>query len=393
MKQPSVWGGALLVSGTAIGAGMLALPIVTAEGGFFPAIGMYFLCWAFMSLTGLLLLEACLLLPRGANLVSLSEHFLGRKGKVFAWMLYLFLFYSLSVAYISLGASLVKEVFFFPMGFSAAVFVVFFGFMVYRGARMVDRVNLFLMGGLVATYLFFLVVGVKFIQKNNLYHCHIQKAFLGLPVIFTSFSYQGIIPSLTQYLQRDVRKLRRAILMGTSLVFFIYVIWEGLVLGMVPQEKLLEAYQKQQTAIQPFKYQTNLSFLYPLGKAFSFFAVTTSFLGVTLGLFDFLADGLKKIRIGRSKRIIALFTFGPPFLIQAIYPEVFLLALRYAGGIGCALLLGFLPTWIVYRARYQKKEQLAEKPISWGKPLFFILFAFVFAELCLEGYVQWFFKE
>ncbi|NDE82772.1 MAG: tyrosine transporter, partial [Chlamydiia bacterium] len=74
--------GALLVAGTAIGAGMLALPVATAQGGFIPAVVLYVLCWLFMSMTGLLLLEVCLFMPKDANLISMSYHLLGNKGKI-----------------------------------------------------------------------------------------------------------------------------------------------------------------------------------------------------------------------------------------------------------------------------------------------------------------------
>src|SRR5690348_7302081 len=105
-SKPSSFSGALLVAGTSIGAGMLALPVVTALGGFFPSLFVYVLCWLFMTCTGLLMLEICLLMPPGANLVSMAQKYLGRFGEVLAWVLYLFLFYCLSVAYVSGGGSL-----------------------------------------------------------------------------------------------------------------------------------------------------------------------------------------------------------------------------------------------------------------------------------------------
>lgn len=40
MKGHRLIGGILLVSGTAIGAGMLAIPVVSAPGGFFPSLGL-----------------------------------------------------------------------------------------------------------------------------------------------------------------------------------------------------------------------------------------------------------------------------------------------------------------------------------------------------------------
>ena len=44
MFSNRIVGGTLLVAGTSIGAGMLALPVVTALGGFFPAFFIYLLC-------------------------------------------------------------------------------------------------------------------------------------------------------------------------------------------------------------------------------------------------------------------------------------------------------------------------------------------------------------
>ena len=93
MQVKQILSGILLVAGPSIGAGMLALPVVTAESGFFPALLIYFLCWVFMTSTGLLILELCLKLPPDANLVSMAGAYFGLPGKGFAWGLYLFLFY------------------------------------------------------------------------------------------------------------------------------------------------------------------------------------------------------------------------------------------------------------------------------------------------------------
>ena len=94
----SVFGGSLLVAGTSIGGGMLALPVLTGLAGFMPSIVIYLLCWLFMASTGLLFLEISQWM-RGegnkeeSNIVSMAEKILGKSGKGFAWMVYLFLFY------------------------------------------------------------------------------------------------------------------------------------------------------------------------------------------------------------------------------------------------------------------------------------------------------------
>src|ERR1700722_18229331 len=110
-KGGSILGGGLIVAGTAIGGGMLALPVLTAPGGFLPAVIIYILCWLFMTATGLLLVEVLLWSKTEVNIVSMAKMTLGLPGKIVAWVLYLFLFYSLTVAYLSGGGALVGDVF------------------------------------------------------------------------------------------------------------------------------------------------------------------------------------------------------------------------------------------------------------------------------------------
>lgn len=389
-RSGSLLGGTLLVAGTSIGAGMLALPVVTAAAGFFPALLIYLLCWLFMTCTGLLLLEICLRFPPDANLVSMASTYLGRFGRYAAWGLYLFLFYCLSVAYISGGGSLLRDwlggmtppwlaSFFFVLGLSPFV---------YAGARKVDRINFFLMGGLILSYLVFVFLGISHVHTDALKPADWHASWWALPVVFTSFSYQGVIPSLTSYMRRDARKVRLAILGGTSIAFLIYALWELLILGIVPIEGphgLLEAKRLGLTAVAPLNHHLQAGFLSAVGQAFAFFAISTSFLGVTLGLIDFLADGFHVAKRGASRGALALLTFLPPTIIAWTHPGIFIQALVWAGGIGCALLLGLLPICMVWIARYRKGNHgLPAAQLFGGKKMLCFLFVFVLFELGLE---------
>jgi tyrosine-specific transport protein len=380
----NVVGGMLLVAGTSIGAGMLALPVVTAAGGFVPAFWVYLMCWMFMTCTGLLLLELCLKLEPDANLVSMAGAYLGRGGKVFAWILYLFLFYCLSIAYVSVGGSMLQEWFGGEVWFWQAAFTAVLGGCVYGGARVVGRINGILMVGLIASYVGFVALGVPHVKMGLLGHGNWRASLVGLPVVFTSFSYQGVIPSLVAYLKRDARAVRVAILGGTSIAFVIYLIWEFLILGIVPLENLERAAQMGQSAVAPLGEHVATSGVRLVGQAFAFFAITTSFLGVTLGLMDFLADGLKVVKKGWRKVGLALVTFGPPFLVALVNPNLFLIALTLAGGIGCALLLGFLPAVMAWRARYGKEGHGGPLQLGGGRIVLGVLFLFVLFELAME---------
>lgn len=389
-KIGKTFGGTLLVGGTAIGAGMLALPVVTGLGGFLPSSVIYLICWLFSAATGLLLLEVCLWMPEDANIVSMAFHLLGRFGKLTAWILYLFLFYSLTIAYVSGGGGFFQLL--LPSGLPPAVgiglFTAIFSVFVYAGTKAVDRINFILMIGLVFSFILFVVLGVKHVDVSRLTSRNWTSTVLALPVMFTSFSYQGIIPSLNTYLDRDSAKVRKTIWYGTAIPLICYIIWEALILGIVPVEGangLLDARSQGWTAVQPLRFFLKSQMITIIGQFFAFFALTTSFLGVTLGLLDFLSDALKVKKEGMKKLGLCLIIYVPPFLIASINPGIFLKALGYAGGIGCVLLLGFIPVLMVWRGRYKLGYSQAFKPqLPGGRIALSLLVIFIVFELIVE---------
>ncbi len=391
----SLLGGALLVTGTAIGAGMLALPVATCLGGFVPACLIYLICWLFMAAAGLLLLEICLWMPEDANIISMASHLLGPAGKLVSWVLYIFLFYCLMIAYTSGGGNFMGLViekltgYAVPRWCSLALFVVIFGLIVHFGARLVDRVNAILIIGLIATYVGFAVVGSSEVDLSRLQQTDLWQGILALPIVFASFSYQGIIPSLTNYLRRSAKKVRFAIWVGTGLPFLIYILWEFLILGIIPVEGpngLLQTKEAGLSAVEPLRHLLATPWVSALGQGFAFFALTTSFLGVGLGLTDFLADGLKIPKRGFNKWALTLTVFIPPFFIAYGNPAIFLKALTYAGGIGCAILLGLLPVIMVWVGRY-RRGYMSHIQLYGGRPLLGLMALFVLFELLIESFI------
>lgn len=388
MNWKKALGGALIIGGTAIGAGMLALPVVTGYGGFLPACVIYLVCYLFSAATGLLLLEVCLWMPQDSNIITMAGHLLGPIGKYVAWLLYLFLFYCLTIAYVSGGGTFVANLLHIDKILGLLIFTLAFGGCVYAGTKTIDRVNWILMLGLGVSFIAFLCIGFSDIQWNFLSNAHWGSAVLALPVIFTSFSYQGTIPSLNTYLEHNPKMVRFAILAGTALPFIAYILWELLILGLVPREALLSAKIAGETAVAPLRELFPGSSIYTIGGFFGIFALTTSFLGVTLGLFDFLADGLQMAKEGTKKIVLALLVYGPPLIIAAINPNIFFRSLGYAGGIGCALLLGFYPALMVWVGRYKKDYPKVSRQLFGGKKMLIALFAFVAFELIVEFIVE-----
>lgn len=383
-----VFGGTLLISATMVGVGMLALPIATGEGGLLPAILIYLLCWLFMLCTGLLFLEVCSWMPKDSNLITMSERLLGPVGKNICWVVYLFLFFTVMIAHVVGGGAIVNEISqnTLPHWASAILYVAVFSPIVYLGTRWVDRLNLTLMTGVVISYLLFIFLAVKHVDVSLYTRVDWPKAWVALPVLFTAFTYQLIIPTLMTYMERDVKKVRLAIILGTTIPLVVYLIWECLILGIVPAEGtngLIEAAKQGHNAVMPLKEITGVHLVYTIGKTFAFFTMTTSYIALALAYLDFLADGLKVKKKGFKKVLLCLAIFIPPTFVAITYPHLFLTALRYAGGFSCAILFGLFPPLMAWIGRYSKKYDY-EPQLLGGKASLVILIAFVLFEIAFQ---------
>lgn len=367
---------------------MLALPVLTSQAGFMPSLFAYFLCWLFMACTGLLFLEVSQWMKAESNIVSMAERTLGKGGKAFAWIVYLFLFYCLTVAYMVGIGNIFIELLNFRIadGWGPLIFAILFAPLIVIPTALASHLNLWLIGGLALSYFGFVLLGFQFVNVDLLKFYDWSYTFKVLPIAFISFAYQGIIPTLANYLNHDAKKIRTAILCGSFITLISYIIWEGLILGIVPVDTpngLQDALKKGQNAVYPLKFFIKNGSVYWLGQALAFFALVTSFLGVSLGLRDFLADGLSIKKDKRGIFLLALMVIIPPLLIAVTYPHIFLVSLDYAGGFGSALLLGLLPIVMAWRGRYSLNFPL-EPQIPGGKISLLLLGLFVVIELAGE---------
>lgn len=90
-------------------------------------------------------------------------------------------------------------------------------------------------------------------------------------------------------------------------------------------------------------------------EGFAFLAVSTSFLGAGLGLFDYMADlcGFDDSRLGRTKTLLVAFV--PPIVAGMIYPDGFLLAIGWAG-LAATIWSVIIPALLLRASRISRKE-------------------------------------
>jgi len=116
MQSKNIIGGMLMILGTCIGAGMLAIPIVSAHESFRLSALLLTVAWLCMTIGAFAVLEVNLWFKPGSNLITMAEGTLGAWGKTVTSLLYLLLMYSLICAYLA-SASGVLQTFFSAVDF------------------------------------------------------------------------------------------------------------------------------------------------------------------------------------------------------------------------------------------------------------------------------------
>ena len=361
MPNSKLIGGILLIVGTSIGGGMLALPVSTAAAGITNSIVFLILCWLVMTAGALLILEVNLRLPAGSNMVSMAKATLGLPGQIIAWLTYLFLLYTLLAAYISGGTDVFNSLLHqahvdLPSWITSVLFTILFSLVIYSGIRAVDYVNRGLMFGKLGVYLLLVIIISPYINLPTLRGGSLQAMTGSLMILIASFGFASIVPSLREYFEDDIQTLRKVILFGSLIPLVCYILWEAIIMGVVQRDgsdgliALMGSEHATSGLTDALSHAIHSQWITGFFGFFTSICMITAFLGVSLGLFDFLADGLKLKKTGSQGMSTLALTFVPPLAVVLINPGIYIHAIGYAG-ICCVVLLLLLPAIMAWRGR------------------------------------------
>lgn len=355
-------GSTLLVAGTMIGAGMLAMPLTSAGIGFCFTLVLLLGLWALLTFTALLFVELYQTAESDAGIGTLAEQYFGKVGRVISTAILIIFLYALIAAYVSGGGSLLMGL--LPTigdadttnKIAVLLFTVIFGSFIVIGTHSVDKINRLLFFVMLAAFLFVLGVMLPEIKFDNLMAMPIDNALIisASPVFFTAFGFHGSIPSLNKYLNGNVKALRVSILVGSAITLCAYILWQLSTHGLLTQNEFLQILKEDATLnglVKATLAITGSNVIAGAVKLFSTLALVTSFLGVGLGLLECIEDLLKRSFNFTTGRIsLGLMTFIPPVAFALFYPEGFILALGYAGQM-FAFYAVVLPVSLIWKAR------------------------------------------
>ena len=369
-KKAETLSAALLVAGTAIGAGILALPSATFEAGFVPSTLTLLVAWAFTSCSGLLIAEARIRSQANGGFTATIGGSLGKGAAALASVLMASVCYAIMVAYIAEGGSL--------LGSPAALAFGLGAFLTVAPSKVIDVVNNFFVVVVLASFFALTGVGASRVSPARLVsRMQWHKAPSSLPICAVSLVYHTVVPHVVDKLDDDPKAITTALVGGSLVPLAMFLVWNAVILGAV------DAYVNDPVAV--LRSASDSPILGPSVWTFSFFAIVTSFIGLFFGLRSFLADLLRPLE--NHPTILGLGIVVPPLIFAILCKNAFLTALDLAG-IFVTVLFGVLPTLAVLKLRRRSRSS-SSLTLPGGTPILVLhlaLSAFIIADGLLRQF-------
>ena len=358
-----VFGSTLIIAGTAVGAGMLAMPLTSAQMGFGMTFIILFALWVLLTYTALLYAEVHQHSPCDAGIASITEQYLGITGKLIVNFILLFFMYAVLTAYITGSGNLLFS--FIPKSFNldpekaqkiaALTFAILFGVIITIGIALADITNRLFFSLKVISFIVILYLLFGKFEVNNLHYAPTNNLlmFSALPIFFMTFGFHICTPTINEYLKGDNRRLRLACIFGSTGIFLIYIIWQMATHSVLKQEDLIMVLNQDPSLnglITAFEITTGSKTISEIVRVFSLLALVTSYIGVSLGLSNAVKDLLSHFNMSKNNLMVGAITFIPPIIVGFTYPNIFLSAFSFAGVI-FAFIGVILPVILALKSR------------------------------------------
>ena len=343
---------------------MLGLPSAGAGAWTIWSVLAITLTMIVMTLSGWMLLESYQGYPLRVSFDTVTRELLGEKLTAINNLTVYFVGGNLLYAYITSAGLIIDGMTGIGSQLGSVLFTLGFSGLVWHSTRAVDRISVVLVIAMGLSFVFG-ISGLSLNIKPTLlfdtlseHASYAPYALAMLPVALTSFGYHHSVSSMRAYYGEE-RRARYAILGGTAIALLFYLIWRVSVFGNLPRSEFGPVVAQGGNDDVLLKALASVIESEAVASAlnlFSMAAILSSFIGVGLGVFDYLAD-LFKFDNGRGGRAKSwAVTFLPPLLLSLLFPFGFLMAIGYAGAVA-TLWTCIIPALLAWKVRAGKGKQ------------------------------------
>ncbi|RTZ17897.1 transposase [Vibrio aquaticus] len=377
--KPSLCSGASIVACVCIGAGMLGLPTAGAGSWTIWSSLTLIVTMLIMTASGCLLLESFKSYPFRSSFSTVTRDLLGPRIATVNNLAVYFVGAILLYAYTTSSGLIIEQYTSVNASTGSIFFVLLFSAFVWHSTQAVSKISIVLLLFMSFSFIFSILGLLTSLDPINLFGdfqmSNSVYVFSLLPIALTSFGFHHTVSSLRDYYVDEFRA-EKAMVLGTGLALFVYLIWQISVYGNLTRSSFIEVRELGGNVDALMSLMTNglkKETLSTILNAFSSAAILSSFIGVGLGVFDFLTDAFQ-FENNRSGRFKAwLVTFLPPLLFSYFLPFGFLATIGYAS-LFAAIWACIIPALLVKKVREEESNNTLEpcstswKPSSYTTP-------------------------
>ncbi|MDR0647405.1 MAG: hypothetical protein LBF43_03155 [Puniceicoccales bacterium] len=334
-----------IVSGTAMGAGLIALPLSCKDIGILPCLLLIIVSAWISYKTACITLQLSHQRGIGTSIVELSRVLSCRRTKYVT----LVSFYLLSFALLSVYACATADMIRVFLNFQTPIpgFVIYsllFYYLLKQHIHRICRINSLFCSALLLCIAYVLVT-----IWNRSYDFVISSHFSSnilftLPILLTSFGVQNVCPNIYNLLDGSVKKAQRAFLIGILIPTLIYFLWIFMISNYLRNADFQFFNQMIQGTISPGMLVQKLcsvvgvSWMDTIFKLISLLAILTSAIGIGIGICISLQEEQTKINPQMLVVII-------PCIVNLTFQNAFLKILSFGGAIATVFVI-FIPIYL-----------------------------------------------
>ena len=336
-------GAIALIAGTCIGSGMIALPLILAKLALIPSIILMLLVWALMYFSALISIELHIK-AKGLPIGQLGSYFNSKISRIIGTISLKLLHFALVSVYIYACSSVIQKI----SGTSLAVnkiavitaisafvtlllpmkFLDFFN-------RILGILFLSVFGLLLAILLYKIDFG-NLPLVNESYN-NISSFPAIIPILFTSFGFQGSMHTIVNYCNLDSKTLRKAVFIGTLIPTLVYIMWTICALGSLHSHnpefyaEIIQGNVEVGDLIAELAHLSSSKFTRLIVYWISLLAIITSLIGVGRGLADSISAEFKGVAENVRNFLGSALAIIPSLIIALLVPNAFITILGFAG--------------------------------------------------------------
>ncbi|MDD5281989.1 MAG: aromatic amino acid transport family protein [Candidatus Omnitrophica bacterium] len=337
------------ITGNLIGAGILGLPIKTGMAGLLPSLAGILVISCAMFITAFILAkESTATHQEVFHYPSMYQKYFGSIGKWGATIANLIILYGSLLVYITGATAIIIR--FANIHISRELIILLFFLPVtaitIAKPKSLLRCNALFVGLLLISFVVIVVMGEKHVDPQRYWRMDWTMLPAALPIIIMAANFHNIIPTVCKQLDWNFKKILIAIFSGTVIGFIMNGLWVQVGIGVLPfsgSNGIVHALDNNLPATLPLSQAIKTPFFVPVSVIFSLLAIITSYISFGNTTIEFVDDLMINHFKIRNKALTIAAAFIPPLVIAIVYPNIFLCALDFVGGIGVVILFGIFP--------------------------------------------------